>query len=218
MSISTKLFCSLGANNASRLMTGLVLGVFVTLGLLWTMQYLIASADHSLDESTAGNIVDFVRLKRDETVQRKSSKPSKPPLPKTPPPAPPQPKMDDVSPQAEKLDIVEVDISADIELSADGFSLSAGEGDYLPIIKVAPIYPRRAANRGIEGFVVVEFTVTTKGTVKDVKIIESKPTSSIFHKAAKRAALKFKYKPRVVNGKAIEVPGVRNLIRFKLED
>ena len=218
MSISTKLFCSLGASNTSRLITGLVLGVFVTLGLLWTMQYLIATADRSLDDAKAGNIVDFVRLKRDETVQRKSSKPEKPPLPKAPPPEPPQPKMDDVSPQAEKLDIVEVDVSADIELSADGFSLSAGEGDYLPIIKVAPIYPRRAANRGIEGYVLVEFTVTKKGTVKDVKVIESKPTSSIFHKSARRAALKFKYKPRVVNGKAVEVPGVRNLIRFKLED
>jgi len=218
MSKSTTIYARLGASTASRLITGLLLGAFVTLGLLWTMQYLIATADRSLNDGEAGNIVDFVRLKRDETVQRKSSKPVKPPLPKAPPPEPPQPKMDDVSPQAEKLDIVEVDVSADIELSADGFSLSAGEGDYLPIIKVAPIYPRRAANRGIEGYVLVEFTVTKKGTVKDVKVIESEPASSIFHKSARRAALKFKYKPRVVNGKAIEVPGVRNLIRFKLED
>lgn len=208
----------LSVNSISRLMTGLVLAVFVTAGLLWTMQYLIASADKTLDDSKAGNIVDFVRLKRDETVQRKSTKPTKPPVPKAPPPQPPQPQLDELSPQAEKLAIAEVDFTPEIALSADGFSLSAGEGDYLPIIKVAPVYPRRAANRGIEGFVVVEFTVTRKGTVKDVKVIESDPTSSIFHKAARRAAAKFKYKPRVVDGKAVAVPGVRNLIRFKLED
>ena len=29
---------------------------------------------------------------------------------------------------------------------------------------------------------------------------------------------KFKYKPKVVNGEPIEVPGVRNLIRFELTD
>lgn len=218
MSVLTKAFCVLGTNSITRLITGLVLAVFVTMGLLWTMQYLIATADRTLDDSKAGNMLDFVRLKRDETVQRKSTKPEKPPAPKDPPPQPPQPKMDDVSPTAEKMEIVEVDITADVELSADGFSLAAGEGDFLPIIKVAPIYPRRAANRGIEGFVLLEFTVTRKGTVKDVRVIESKPTSSIFHKAARRAALKFKYKPRVTDGKAVEVTGVRNLIRFKLED
>ncbi len=218
MSVNSKILGLLSTTALTRLVTGVVLGAFVTLALLWTMQYLIATADKTLDEDKAGNIVDFVRLKRDETVQRKSNKPEKPPAPKTPPPQPPQPKMEDANPKAEKMEMVEVDIQAEVDLSADGFSLSAGEGDYLPIIKVAPVYPRRAANRGIEGYVLVEFTVTRKGTVKDVKVIESEPASSIFHKSAKRAASKFKYKPRVVDGKAIEVPGVRNLIRFKLED
>lgn len=218
MSVITKFSCLLGKTSLSRFVTGVTLAVFVTLGLLWTMQYLIATADRSLDESSAGRMIDFVRLKRDETVQRKSSKPAKPPAPKAPPPEPPQPKMDDITPQAEKLDIVAVDVDAEVELSADGFSIGAGEGDYLPIIKVAPVYPRRAANRGIEGYVLVEFTVTRKGTVKDVKVIESEPASSIFHRAAIRAARKFKYKPRIVDGQAVEVPGVRNLIRFELED
>lgn len=218
MSVSNSIFNQLAATPVSRLITGLVLGAFVTTGLLWTMQYLIATADRSLDESVSGNVVDFVRLKRDETINRKSSKPEKPPLPKAPPPEPPQPKLDDITPQVEKLDIVEVDISPQVDLSAEGFSLDASEGDYLPIIKVAPIYPRRAASRGIEGYVLLEFTVTRKGTVKDVKVIESKPSSTIFHRAAKRAALKFKYKPRVSEGKTVEVEGIRNLIRFELED
>lgn len=218
MSVNRKFLSLFGATALTRLLTGVVLGAFVTLGLLWTMQYLIATADKTLDEGKAGNIVDFVRLKRDESVQRKSNKPEKPPAPKTPPPQPPQPKMEDANPKAEKMEMVEVNIAAEVELSADGFSLSQGEGDYLPIIKVAPVYPRRAANRGIEGFVLVEFTVTRKGTVKDVKVLDSEPKSSIFYKSAKRAALKFKYKPRVIDGKAVEVTGVRNLIRFKLED
>ena len=63
----------------------------------------------------------------------------------------------------------------------------------------------------------LEFTVTATGAVRDPKIIEAKPPS-MFDQAAIRAALKFKYKPKVINGEAIEVPGVQNLITFKLED
>jgi len=219
MEITTSATCNrLSENTVVRMLIGIVLATFVTLSLLWTMQFLIATADRSLDESETGRFVDFVRLKKDESVQRKSNKPEKPPAPKAPPPEPPQPKLDDVKPQTKAMSISPVDITPEIDLSAGGFSFGAGEGDYLPIVKVAPVYPQRAISRGLEGFVVLEFTVTKKGTVKDVKVIDSEPKSGIFHRAAIRAALKFKYKPRVNNGQAVEVPGVRNIITFKLED
>ncbi|HHJ34308.1 MAG TPA: energy transducer TonB [Gammaproteobacteria bacterium] len=218
MSAITSTICNtLGATTVSRVIVGIILAVFVTLSLLWTMQFLIATADRSLDDSVAGRMVDFVRLKKDESVQRKSTKPEKPPLPKAPPPEPPQPQLDEITPQTEAIGISPVEVNPEIELSAGGFSFGAGEGDYLPIVKVAPVYPQRALSRGIEGFVVVEFTVTKLGTVKDVKVIDSDPKTTMFHRSATRAALKFKYKPRVVNGEAVEVPGVRNIITFKLE-
>jgi len=215
--ITSTLLNRLGATALLRVVIGIVGAVFVTLLLLWTMQFLIATADRSLDESSVGRLVDFVRLKKDETIERKSLKPEKPPLPKAPPPEPPQPKLDDVKPQTEAIGITPVDVNPEIDLSAGGFSFGAGEGDYLPIVKVAPVYPQRALSRGIEGFVVVEFTVTKTGTVKDVKVVDSDPPTSMFHRSATRAALKFKYKPRVINGQAVEVPGVRNIITFKLE-
>ena len=88
------------------------------------------------------------------------------------------------------------------------------DGDYLPIVKVAPIYPRRAQARGIEGYCLLEFTVTRLGTVRDARAIEC--SSSLFERASVNAALKFKYKPRVVDGREIEVPGVQHLIRFEM--
>ncbi len=207
-----------GLGTASiRWIVGLVLAAMVTASLLWMMQFLITTADKSLDDAKAGNIVDFVRLKRDEIVRRKSLKPEKPPAPKAPPPEPPKPKLDKVNPKTEKLTIGTIDVTPEVDLSADGFSLSIGEGDYLPIVKVAPIYPQRALTRGIEGYVLVEFTVTKQGSVEDVVVVESDPTSTIFHRAARNAAGKFKYKPRIVDGQAVAVTGVRNIIRFKLE-
>lgn len=96
------------------------------------------------------------------------------------------------------------------------------EGDFMPLVQVAPEYPRAAANRGIEGFVTVEFTVTTTGSTRNVVVVDAvkkdgTPTS-IFDRAAVQAAEKFKYQPRVEDGAAIEVHGVRNRFVFELAD
>ncbi|MCH8227194.1 MAG: energy transducer TonB [Proteobacteria bacterium] len=198
-----------------RLAIGLVLGLVVTAGLFWMMQYLIATADRTLNESSAGHLLDFVRLKRDESIQRRQLKPEKPPQPKTPPPQPPTPKLEDLNPSAEKIFIAAVPVETDIEMSG-GFSLGVGEGDYLPIVKVAPIYPARALQRGLEGYCVVEYTVTSLGTTKDPVILLDQCTSSLWHRASLQAALKFKYKPRVIDGVAVEVPGVQNKFTYEI--
>ena len=99
-----------------------------------------------------------------------------------------------------------------------GFSLGVGEGDYLPIVKVAPIYPQRALLRGIEGHCIVQFTVTRQGTTRDPFVIEDECTDTLFRVPSVQAALKFKYKPRVIDGEAVEVPGVRNKFTYVIEE
>ena len=205
------------AAKSTRLVTGLVFGLAITLSLFWVMQYLIATADRSLNEDTAGNLLDFVRVKRDETVKQRQKKPEKPPPPDAPPPQPPTPQLDNLSANAEKIAISEVPVETDIEMTG-GFSLGVGEGDYLPIVKVAPIYPNRALTRGIEGYCVVQYTVTRQGTVKDPVVIDSECTSSLFHNASINAALKFKYKPRIMDGEAVEVPGVKNMFTYEITE
>lgn len=200
-----------------RIGTGLVVGLIVTLTLFWFMQYMIESADRTLDESDRGSLVDFVRVERDETVQRKDRKPEKPPEPDAPPPQPPTPQLDNLDPSADKIAIQAAPVQTDIDMSG-GFSLGVGEGDYLPIVKVAPIYPQRALSRSIEGHCTVQYTVTRQGTIRDPVVVEDDCTSSLFHRASVQAALKFKYKPRVVDGQAIEVPGVQNRFTFKITE
>ncbi len=205
------------AGNLVRLAIGVVLGLTVTLSLFWLMQYLIATADRSLNEDTAGSLVDFVRIKRDESIQRRQLKPKKPPPPEAAPPQPPTPQLDDLNPNAEKIAIAAVPVETDIQMTG-GFSLGVGEGDYLPIVKVAPIYPNRALTRGVEGFCVVQYTVTSLGTTKDPFVVESQCTSSLFHRASINAALKFKYKPRIIDGEAVEVPGVQNKFTYEITE
>ena len=201
-----------------RIILATLVAAIITFSLFYLMQYLITSADRTLDEDAAGYMVDFVQLEREEIVNRKKPRPKKPPPPEAPPPEPPAPKLDDANPDAETISIAAVPVSTNIEMSAGGFTLNTGDGEYLPLVKILPIYPRRAQDRGIEGYVIVEFTVTKQGTVKNVRIVESVPDSTIFHRAAIKAAEKFKYKPRVVDGQTIEVPGVQNKITFEIED
>jgi protein TonB len=199
----------------TRMLTGSVIALMITLSLFWLMQYLIATADRSLNEDTAGHLLDFVRIKRDESIQRRQLKPKKPPPPEQAPPQPPTPQLDNLNPNAQKIAISAVPVETDIELTG-GFNLGVGEGDYLPIVKVAPIYPNRALTRGIEGFCVIQYTVTSIGTTKDPMVIESQCTSSLFHRASLNASLKFKYKPRVIDGQSVEVPGVQNKFTYEI--
>ena len=205
------------AGNVVRLAIGLVMALAVTLSLFWLMQYLIETADRTLNNDGAGNLVDFVRVKRDEAIERRQLKPKKPPQPDTPPPQPPTPQLDNLNPSADKIAISAVPVETDIEMTG-GFSLGVGEGDYLPIVKVAPIYPNRALTRGIEGFCVVQYTVTSLGTTRDPVVVESQCTSSLFHSASVNAALKFKYKPRILDGQAVEVPGVQNKFTYEITE
>ncbi len=89
-----------------------------------------------------------------------------------------------------------------------------GDGGPLPIAKVSPIYPASALRRELEGFVIVEFTVTTTGAVRDPVVVES--TNRVFNKSAIEAALRFKYRPRVIDGVAVETPGMMNRFTFEM--
>ena len=179
--------------------------VAVVFTLFWIMQYLINFQEMELDASKKLKLPDFVRIKQAEEINRRE-----------PPPEPPPPSMDDVTPEAQAMAVSAAPVNTNINLSSSGFGLAPSDGEYLPIVKVQPVYPRRALSRGIEGYVIVEFTVTKQGTTKDIRVVES--TSGMFENAAMKAASKFKYKPRVVDGQPIEVPGVQNKITFEIED
>ena len=207
-----------GFGSIFRVITGIVFGLAITSALFWVMPYMIETTDRQLDESDSTMLVDFVRLRREETVHRRELKPRKPPPPQSPPPLPSTPQLESLTPNAETIAISATPAETDIEISGAGFSLGVGEGDYLPIVKVAPIYPQRALLRGIEGYCVVQYTVTRQGKIRDPFVIEDRCTHSMFHGPSLQAALKFKYKPRVINGQAIDVPGVQNKFTYVIEE
>jgi len=197
----------------ARLGISLTSGVVITFALLWLMQFLIATGREALSEKVDFRMMDFIRVKHDEQVERKDRKPPKPPEVEDKPPEMPPPQMDSVDPNAPKVNLSRVGVNIDMQMGGTDFAV---DGEYLPIVRVEPLYPRRAQSRGIEGHCDMEFTVMKTGEVTNAVAVEC--TSSVFTNSSIKAVLKWKYKPRVVNGEPIDSPGVRTRLTYKFED
>jgi len=199
-----------------------VLAVGVTFGLFIFMHKLISSGsggDRDL-EAIAGIHFGPVDIP-DEVTRRNRQKPKKPPPPKNPPPPP---KMQVSKPQQVVQNMPQLDIPNIDNPLVGGEGMFIGsfgqvdkteEGDIIPIVVIRPMYPRDAALRGIEGWVKVEFTITEVGTVKDPSVLDADPPR-IFNREALRAILKWKFKPRIVDGVAVERRATQ-IIDFSLD-
>ena len=89
--------------------------------------------------------------------------------------------------------------------------------DYLPLFVRSPDYPLTAQRKGIEGYAVVELTVSKEGLVLNPIVIEEKPKGQKFGKEALKAANSLRYVPRFVDGEPVEVPGVLYKYTFQME-
>ena len=191
-----------------------ILSIFITFLLFFLMQDLIRNTTNILpDDNGPGYVLNFVRVKPVEQVKHIDHVPPPPEVDRQPE-IPPIDSFE--NPTVGQIPITMAHIGKDIGSGPGTGGAPAGEGDYLPIFKVIPVYPISASTRGIEGYTIVEYTVTTKGTTRDIRVIES-DQGTIFNKVSIDAAAKFRYKPRVIDGTAVEVNGVKNKFTFQLE-
>lgn len=186
----------------------------VTFSLFYLMQSMIY-VEGELDESGKITVVDFVRVKRSEEVKKKEREPPKKDQIEDEPPPP-----DFAMEKSTDMSSGGIGISAAVDTTMDldtggGFSMASADGDAVPMVRVPPQYPERAQQRGIEGRVLIEFTISKSGSVKDPKVIAYEP-SKIFNKAALKAVSQWKYNPKIENGKAVEQRGIRISIPFRL--
>lgn len=199
-----------------RLLVMAFAGVLVAGFLTWFMFVLIQFGEQSVDDSKRVHILDFVRLKREEASVTKERRAERPQTNEAPP-APAAPDLSDAQGQVDAIGISNLPAQVDMALNIGGIGAGISEGEFLPIVKVAPVYPPSAANRGIEGHCMVEYSVTATGATKNIHVVEDQCSYSGFRKPSVAAAARFKYKPRIINGVAVEVERVRNNFVFTLE-
>ena len=182
---------------------------FVTsTGLVLLMEYLIRVDESGYTEVASFRTVEILRKIEDipPVVKPPVKEPVEPP--EIPPP-PPQPVSGEIVGFTEILPPPKPDPRPPVT------NPGTADGDLLSILKVAPIYPTRAQTRGIEGYVIIQFTVDELGRVVDPIVIDAMPTN-VFDRAALDAVRRYKYKPRVINGSPMIVPGVKHRVTFEL--
>ena len=144
----------------ARFTAAVAVGGAVTFGLLFIMQLLIATGEEAVTDAERFRMDEFVRVERNEIIETKKQKPEKPPEPEVPPEMP-EPQNSNQFDNSMAVSVTAPTTSVNLNVSGVGFGVS--DGEYLPIVKVAPVYPSRALSRGLEGYVIVEFTVTQAG-------------------------------------------------------
>ena len=209
------------AFNANKYAAGIGLSLLITTALFFIMVILISLGDSGMKEDTSVKLADIVMPEREiDTFLSEVDKPEKP-----------EEQPEDIAqPELDLQPLTGVDVS--IPKPKANFSAGGSffrDGEYIPLFKVQPIYPRRAQERGTEGFAIVSFTITESGTVENASALEGycgdpegpeeemRPCS-IFNSASSRAALKLKYKPKIVDGKATAVDGVLHRFTFIMAD
>lgn len=191
----------------------------LTFAVFWTLHLLIAGGRYLADQGESLATVDFVRLKKDSELEtRERKKPPKPEPPKTPPP--PKMQIDTPPPDAPPTPFQMPKMNLPTTISGGPFLGSfvggdmSGTSELIPLVRIQPQYPREAARDGTEGTVTFEVTINPDGTVRSARVLKAQPRG-VFESAALQSILKWKFKPKVVDGKPVETTGIQT-IDFKM--
>ena len=189
----------------------------VTLGLFFFMSVLIATGETLSERLSVVKIVDATMPDIELEVIEEIDKPE--PIEEL---TEEQPELQDKQINMDagpSLNIARMSIDIDTGLQLRNASINATDGDYLPLVAIAPQYPTRAAQRGIEGWCLVSFTVNGLGSVEEetITVVDAEPPQ-IFNRSSVRAAARFKFQPRVEDGVGVAVSGVQYLFRYQLEE
>lgn len=189
----------------------------VTLGLFFFMSVLIATGETLSERLSVVKIVDATMPDIELEVIEEIDKPE--PIEEL---TEEQPELQDKQINLDagpSLNIARMSIDIDTGLQLSNASINATDGDYLPLVAIAPQYPTRAAQRGIEGWCLVSFTVNGLGSVEEetITVVDAEPPQ-IFNRSSVRAAARFKFQPRVEDGVGVAVSGVQYLFRYQLEE
>ena len=152
-------------------------GTVVSFASILLMALLIATGEVSLDDMKLRKIVDVVMPVRDPELIDSVERPEEA-----------EPEPDQLPPEVD-IENIEDLLDQSVNPNLNFKRRMSGvfmDGSYVPIFQVPPQYPRRAAERGIEGCVVLKYVVTEVGSVRDPEVIQSIP-QGIFDRAAIRA-------------------------------
>lgn len=194
----------------ARIASAILSGSFITLSLFWVMNQLIAMQPGVVGEPRDPWHFTFLPQMEDQPVVI-----DEPPtiiddlVPSETPPERPN--------TAPPIDTVTVPVPPPTppQNGATGITGVVADGPLVNMMRALPVYPVRAQEQGLEGYVVVQFDVLADGTVSNVSVVES--SHRVFERSAIDAASRFRFKARVVDGIPQASYGIRNQFTFEMD-
>ncbi len=174
--------------------------------------YQFVSMPLNIGEPVKATVIEFTKQRIDTPVTSTRDLI----IERPPPPAVPKPTETKIVGEPVGIDPT-LFVRTKIELPPGrrGNVMDGVDRDVIPTVRVTPEYPPRAASRGIEGWVQIQFTVTATGAVRDPVVVAAEPKGE-FDEAALKAIARWRYNPRVDGGVAVERVGLQTVIRFEL--
>ena len=116
-----------------RYVFSIVVGSVITLSLIFVMHLLIEHAEDAISKEGTKHQLDFVRIKKNETLNTEDFTPEKPPKPPEVPPETPPQDSDVVDPNAPTINIPAPEVSASVDIGGPGGMKKNGviTADYL---------------------------------------------------------------------------------------
>ncbi len=202
----------------ARLLLSLIVGAVITFFLFVLMAFLVETGD-SVENAQKEQIVIELNTTPPESKAQVRQR-----VPPPPPPPPPEPPKQQVVNEAQTTDTggigmapPSVDVGPVSAGIGDPSSAMMRDGDATPIVRIEPKYPVQAARDGINGYVVMRFSIMEDGSVDEVEVIEAEP-KRVFDKEAIRALKRWKYSPKIENGKALKQQGQKVRLDFNLDN
>jgi len=199
--------------HAVRIPFAVVIGGTFTTAMFYLLWSLV-NTSFEKERPAEATRIEFTRMVRDtEVTTKRAEKVER----ERPPPTPETPRIALTGGGVERT-VVRLTPIVDTSGAVSRTGLAAGsDRDVIPLVRVNPDYPPRELTRGTEGWVLVQFTITATGTVKDPIVVDAEPKNS-FDDAALKAIARWRYNPKVENGVAVERVGVQTKIVFQIDD
>ena len=180
----------------------ILIGALIINVVLFTIiEYMVGNRRMRLTEVTDFDISNFIRVAEQSQEVRSRRDPQAPEKPANEM----QESMQRLSNASATGTVGSMTVDMpDIDLSIDVGGGIAIARELTPLVRIPPEYPMNALAKELEGYVLLRFTVTETGAVADPEVLRSEP-EGVFERAARRAVLRWKYQPQIVDGKPTAV-------------
>ncbi|OLQ72271.1 energy transducer TonB [Photobacterium proteolyticum] len=201
-----------------RLLIALPVALAMALGLFTFMAWMVDNGHRRAPEEKQLIAFDMVMVEQEREAQRRQRvAPEKPDTPEPPPEAVPTASQTTATTVAPTMPSLALDTAVSgLAINVPTFSDFGSNQQAMPLYRVEPRYPARAMKRGAEGYVVISFTIDPQGRPTDLKVQDAQPRR-LFEKEAIRALRKWKYQPKIVDGKAIAQLDQTVRLEFKIQ-